>query len=82
MKKLIISGDDNYIKSLKAHLEKEHPKTKGRMTIEQKIIKKQILKENIKKSLNDLGSATKRAFSPIDDVMKKIDDDIRKNIKI
>lgn len=84
MKELIISGDDEWITKMKAHLEKEHPKTRGKMWIQDKIIEKRAntgkpmgLKAGFKESFKNIGDATKKAMDPIEKVMEKIEKDLK-----
>lgn len=73
MKELIITGEDSYIEKLKVWLEDNCKSTKGKMWIRNKASSNG-LKDQIRKISNE----TKRTFKPIGDVMKKIDDDLKK----
>lgn len=53
MGELEIKGKGEYLKRLKKHLAKEHPKTKGKMSIE-KIERKKELKNKIFPSYSDI----------------------------
>ena len=85
MKELILTGKDEWIVRLKAHLEKEHPSTRGKMLIKDKIEykrnigfnKKDALKAGFKQSFKNIGDATKKALDPIDKVMMDIDKQIK-----
>lgn len=82
MKKLIISGEDSYIDKLKKHLAKEHPSTRDKMHIEdiKQEIKKKTFGSNLKDSFRNVAESTKKTLHPIDETMKRIDDNMKKAI--
>lgn len=79
MAKLIITADDSYVEKLKKHLEKEHPSTKGKMSV---VLNKPKGRPSFNKALKDqirvVTDSGKKVLNSVKDPLRKMDDDLKK----
>jgi hypothetical protein len=92
MARLELSGDNEYIRKMKAHLEKEHPSTKGKLMLftdparHDQVInavnnQRRIgFKDAFKKTIKDFGASGGKILKQISDPLDKIDADLKKSL--
>lgn len=68
MAELILTDTEERVRKLKAHLEKEHPSTKGKMKIRVDLPKKVGFGKALKEQLKNIGQVSKKVFGNMKDI--------------